>query len=128
MHCFKHGSVAAIGICKFCGKGVCSACVADTGHGLACRDSCEEDVDLQARILRNNAKVLRAANAQARSAGIFAFVLGLCFLGVAWWLYDKTPISMIIFFSAIGLLFTVFGLLRMVERYPNPDEQRNSLR
>jgi hypothetical protein len=127
MICFKHQTVAAIGICKFCGKGVCTSCVADTGHGLSCRDSCEGEVHIMARMVRNNAKVLRAANAQIRSSGILMFVLGLASLAGAWWIYDSGQLVAAIAPLAFGLLFSVFGLTRItVERYPNPDERKQA--
>lgn len=125
MNCFKHNSVSAIGICKFCGKGVCRACATDTGHGLACRDSCEEQVNVLARIVKNNARVLRAANAQVRSSGLFAFAMGLAFLCGAWWGYDSGVLPVAIIFFVFGFLFSIFGLKQIaVERFPNPGEQK----
>jgi hypothetical protein len=44
MKCFRHPDLDALGICKQCGKGLCGLCVADTGSGLACKNSCEKRV------------------------------------------------------------------------------------
>ena len=42
MRCFYHQDKDAVGICKFCGKGVCTECAVDLGKGLACRSRCED--------------------------------------------------------------------------------------
>jgi hypothetical protein len=44
MKCFRHNNSEAIGICKNCGKGLCTFCVVDLGYGLACIDSCQDAV------------------------------------------------------------------------------------
>lgn len=47
MKCFGHPEIDAIGICRACGKGLCSKCFIDTGTGLACQGSCQKAVSLQ---------------------------------------------------------------------------------
>ena len=37
MNCFNHPRVVAVGICKYCQKGLCTDCVVDLGHGVACK-------------------------------------------------------------------------------------------
>ncbi len=37
MNCFNHPDTPAIGICKFCQKGLCKECAYDLSHGLACK-------------------------------------------------------------------------------------------
>jgi hypothetical protein len=44
MNCYRHSEIASIGTCKACQKGLCRDCVTDTGNGLACKDSCEQEV------------------------------------------------------------------------------------
>lgn len=44
MKCFGHPEIDAIGICKACGKGLCSICFVDTGLGLACNGTCQKVV------------------------------------------------------------------------------------
>ena len=41
MECFYHDGRPAVGTCRSCLKGVCRACVADLGKGLACAGRCE---------------------------------------------------------------------------------------
>ena len=38
MNCFNHPDVPAIGLCKYCQKGLCKDCVVDLGYGIACEN------------------------------------------------------------------------------------------
>lgn len=46
MKCFHHREADAVGLCKACNKGICGECAAEVGMGLACRDTCVEQVRL----------------------------------------------------------------------------------
>jgi hypothetical protein len=119
MNCFKHRATSAIGICKSCGKGVCPDCVADTGQGLACRDSCEERVGILGRMITDNARVMKTANAQTRSTGIYGIVTGLLFLAFAGWSYTERNTFLTFFNGGVGLVLLVFGAVRLTrEQYP----------
>jgi hypothetical protein len=37
MNCFYHPAVPAVGICKYCQKGLCTECAVDLKHGIACK-------------------------------------------------------------------------------------------
>ncbi|MGB0494777.1 MAG: hypothetical protein ACPGJI_00365 [Kangiellaceae bacterium] len=43
MICFNHRENQSIGICKSCGKAVCSDCAIEFSKGLACSIECESD-------------------------------------------------------------------------------------
>ena len=43
MICYQHKESQSIGICKSCGKGVCSECVIGLSKGIACSEECEKD-------------------------------------------------------------------------------------
>jgi hypothetical protein len=38
VNCFNHPDVPAVGICKYCQKGLCLECAVDLEHGIACRN------------------------------------------------------------------------------------------
>jgi len=119
MNCFNHRTSPAIGICKSCGKGVCQGCAVDTGNGLACRDSCESRVRLLTRMVDNNAKVMKTANAQSRSAGIYGLITGSVFLAMGWYAYTANQMMLVILLGGIGLPLLLIGLVRLFgERYP----------
>jgi hypothetical protein len=44
MKCFRHSDLDAVGLCKYCQKGLCTICFADVGNGLACKNICEKRV------------------------------------------------------------------------------------
>ena len=50
MNCYRHPSRPAVGSCKACSKGLCLECAHDTKNGLACVETCIEEVKRQNRI------------------------------------------------------------------------------
>jgi hypothetical protein len=40
MECFNHSGIAAVGICKSCGKALCRSCAKDLPFALVCSDAC----------------------------------------------------------------------------------------
>ena len=65
MRCFSHQDKEAVGICKSCGKGVCSECAIDLGKGLACRGRCEESARAVIQFVDRNIELsTKAAQAQ----------------------------------------------------------------
>ena len=123
MNCFAHQSSAAVGICKSCGKGLCSRCAADTGEGLACRDSCEERVLLLGRMVANNAKVMKTANRQTRSMAMFGVCTGALFMAAGAYFYDDRNPFVTLFVGGLGLIMFFHALLRLLtERFPSPEK------
>jgi hypothetical protein len=124
MNCFNHRTSPAIGICKSCGKGVCQGCAVDTGNGLACRDSCESRVRLLTRMVDNNAKVMKTANAQTRSAGIYGLITGLVFLAMGGLAYTANEMTLVILLGGIGLPLVLLSVVRLFgHRFPVAAEE-----
>jgi hypothetical protein len=42
MQCFLHRDVAAVGICRTCGKGICPACAREIDRGIVCSEACAQ--------------------------------------------------------------------------------------
>jgi hypothetical protein len=123
MNCFSHQTTAAVGICKSCGKGLCPRCAGDTGVGLACRDACEDRVLILGKIVTNNARVMKTANAQARSSGLYLVLSGALFLAIGGWGYTERNQFLAAFLGGLGLIMLGFGLVRLTtERFPNPND------
>jgi hypothetical protein len=105
MNCFNHQQVSAIGICKFCQKGLCSECAVDLEHGIACKHHQEEVVtlnDIQSyskRAVQNTGKMYKQISMIFAFLGI-VMILGGLILG------KYVPI--IIFLGIGTLLFAVF--------------------
>ena len=80
MRCFNHPEREAIGSCKACCKGLCSDCVADRGHGLACRGKHEEQVDSLNLMIARNALVQSTSRKAKYVAPAFTAFMGAIFL------------------------------------------------
>lgn len=66
MNCYRHPSRPAVGSCKACSKGLCLECGRDTKNGLACIDTCIDEVKRLNRIA-DLSLVLMEKYLQARS-------------------------------------------------------------
>jgi hypothetical protein len=83
MNCYHHQDKAAIGICKSCMKGVCSECATEIGNGLACKNSCENEVMLINQAQANQPKVQKYGNAVRILGPLFLAVYGL-YISASW--------------------------------------------
>lgn len=54
MNCFYHREAAALGICRWCQRGICTDCIAQAGGGLACRERHEREVEAMHKIIRQS--------------------------------------------------------------------------
>ncbi len=44
MQCYRHEERHAVAVCRNCGKAACPDCCEDTGQGIACCWTCEEEL------------------------------------------------------------------------------------
>lgn len=80
MKCFSHPDQNAVGTCKHCSKGVCSACAKESGWGIVCSHACETEVQaLRAMVERNRKMVPVAAKAHQRNA-VILFAMAAVFI------------------------------------------------
>lgn len=123
MNCFTHQAAPAVGICRACGKGVCAACAADTGAGLACPGACEDRVLLLGRIVDSNAGMVRAADRQVWSSGMLGVVMGVLFLALAVWVHKQAHVVTTAMLGGMGLVLLGHGFFRLTaERLPRQDK------
>ena len=109
MNCFNHQEKSAIGGCKHCYKGLCSDCMVDLGHGIACKNKHETEVENINMIISNNTKVYASASKNTLIAPIFYLFLGLVFAGFG---YSKGGMNSLGFILGAG--FIVFGVIVLV--------------
>ncbi|MBC7879482.1 MAG: hypothetical protein H7Y59_20130 [Anaerolineales bacterium] len=84
MNCFYHPDKPAIGLCKYCQRGLCTDCAAIIDDVLACQHRHEDEVHkIEQLAARNLFQSKRVASAYSRNA---------------------------IFYGLVGTLFTAFGL------------------
>ena len=83
MNCYYHPDTPAIGLCKYCQRGLCADCAAHAGDSLACKNLHEEQVRaMEALFQRNILQAKRVGSDYARNT---------------------------IFYGSVGILFTAFG-------------------
>lgn len=102
MNCFHHPDRPAIGLCKYCQRGLCAECAAIVDDVLACRHRHEENVrQLGQLAARNLFQSKRVSLAYTRNA-IFYGLAGSLF---AWFGYVQYRFigMQAVFFMLIGL-------------------------
>jgi len=89
MKCYSHNDRDAIGVCKACSKGVCSECAYDTGNGLACKETCIEEVQAINEIISRNRQMYSIGNTSnvLSSSVIMYFLFAVLFGG--WGIYNS---------------------------------------
>jgi len=116
MNCINHPDKPAIGFCKSCCKGLCADCAATLPNGLACRNACEERVNLINQIIDSNQKVISAANVQVRSSGLFILLLGLIFCVFGFLPLLMSGSTATLFMGILGLFFAAYGAIRLFKK------------
>jgi hypothetical protein len=101
MNCFYHPDTPALGICRWCQRGICTACIAEAGGGLACLNRHEPQVQRMGKMMRENTSALAIM-------GSFILLMGLVFSGASLMEYVQNdyfePMGLL-----IGVVFVLFG-------------------
>lgn len=103
MHCYKHPIKNAIGICKSCNKGLCTECVVDVGQGIACKDSCEQDVKNINEIIYKNKMIYKKSKATYYRSALIYGLLSLVFI-IYPFFGDSILMSL---FLPVGIIFLI---------------------
>ena len=112
MLCYYHPEQDAVGICKHCGRGLCTECAALVEDVLACRDRHEEPVrGLNLSADRAFQQATRLGSGYIRNA-VFYGLVGLLFAGFGVMQYRFLGLQAV-FFMLIG----VFLLYASVANY-----------
>lgn len=110
MNCYYHPEVPAVGVCKSCGRGICTACAAEVEHGIACRERCE----LRARIDH------RTSYAQGRKLERQQMVIGFVLLVLVSLMIS--PDMMMVVAVAVGIATAASRASRMLKRPRRPSQ------
>ena len=87
MVCYYHPEKPAVGLCKYCQRGLCKECGANAGDSLACKGLHEEQVRaLEALMQKNILQSKRVGSDYLRNT---------------------------IFYGSVGVLFTAFGIAQL---------------
>ena len=87
MNCYYHSDKPAIGLCKYCQRGLCLDCAAHTGDSLACNNLHEAQVrDMELLMQKNILQSKHVGSDYVRNT---------------------------IFYGSVGILFTAFGISQL---------------
>lgn len=102
MNCFYHPTAPALGLCKFCQRGLCTDCAAVIDDVIACKHRHEDEVhQLEQLAARNLFQSKRVSASYMRNA-IFYGLVGLLFTGFGVMQYRFLGLQAV-FFMMIGL-------------------------
>ncbi len=110
MNCFTHQQSVAIGICRYCGKGICPACCKESTHGVACSTACASELEKNAELLAISKRTY-GIGAKKRLPlgpvflGLFGLIIIVTALGPMW--RDYSPDWL---FLGMGVLFEGFAV------------------
>ena len=111
MKCYQHEDTESTGTCKHCCKAVCKLCAIDTGHGLACSERCEQEVQVLREIMNKSAQIYGVgSNSKVPPTGVLMYAMfGIMFLG--WGTYNSISRDRLDLFALImGTGFLAFGI------------------
>lgn len=117
MKCFRHPEQDAVGTCKSCCKGICRDCTAEQPKGLACRNSCEEDVRALTQLLESSMRISPLGTkvwlghrtnmlwtaAACAAVGILFVVLGA---------FHDPPLAIVV---ALGAVLALWGVVQGIQ-------------
>ena len=113
MQCFLHQGVAAVGICRTCGKGICPTCAREIDRGIVCSDACAELALINHQIVERARRVYGIGVKPKIPLGAWFFgAVGLLILSSAtlilWSNSNDGPTAA--YTGGFGLLFLVFAV------------------
>lgn len=116
MVCFYHPDKPAVGLCKYCQRGLCSECTALVEDTLACRDRHEKEVRALEEMTRQNFLKSRRMRADYLRNAIFYGVVGL--------LFTAFGVSQLQWLGLQAVVYAVIGLALLYAALANYLEGR----
>lgn len=116
MVCYYHPDKSAVGLCKYCQRGLCSDCAAHAGDSLACRNLHEEQVQAMEVLLQRN--IL-----QAKRIGS-DYVRNTIFYGLVGTLFVAFGLSQIKWLGWQAVVYSMIGLALLYAAVANYLESR----
>lgn len=97
MNCFYHPTTPAIGICKYCQRGLCTDCAAVVDDVLACQNRHEDEVhQIEQLAARNLFQSKRISSGYMRNATFYGLV-GVVFAGFGLLMYNFLGLQAVVF-------------------------------
>jgi hypothetical protein len=80
MNCYNHPEKDAVAICRACGKAVCRKCGLETENGIACQQSCANQLAKQEELNSTFSAHLKSIKRLNFLGSLFSIVMGLLFM------------------------------------------------
>jgi hypothetical protein len=97
MNCFYHPTSPAVGVCKYCQRGLCSECAAVVDDVIACKNRHEDEVhQIEQLAARNLFQSKRVSSGYMRNA-IFYGLVGAVFAGFGLWQLKWLGLQAVVF-------------------------------
>jgi hypothetical protein len=104
MNCFYHPDRPAVGLCKYCQRGLCTECAAIIDDVLACKKRHEDEVRaLEQLAARNLFRSKRVGSGYLRNA-IFYGLVGGVFAAFGLWQLKWLGLQAVVFIMLGGFL------------------------
>jgi len=114
--CYYHPEKSAVGLCKYCQRGLCADCAAQAGDSLACKGLHEEQVHAMEVLMQKN--IL-----QSKRVGS-DYVRNTIFYGVVGVLFSVFGFSQLRFLGLQALIYLMIGLALLWAALANYLESR----
>jgi hypothetical protein len=114
MNCFEHPQKPALGTCTYCGRGLCRDCTAVVQGKLACRGSCEGEIQRARQFLQKSERAMdqrsivyeTSGNVYHQAFAITAlFGLGFVVIGTVMMVADMAIPGAVLL--GLGVIFTM---------------------
>jgi sulfite exporter TauE/SafE len=102
MNCFYHPDTPAIGLCKYCQRGLCSECAVIVDDVVACKNRHEDEVQQLGQLAARNLFQSRRVSSSYMRNAIFYGLVGILFAGFGLVQYRYLGLQAV-FFMMIGL-------------------------
>jgi hypothetical protein len=112
MNCYSHNDNTAFGVCKHCTKAVCPECAIDTNEGLACSETCVQEIKSY-NLMMNKSKDLYGIGKDGKKMPVTIIMYSLfsvIFLVVGTFRTIYEP-GIDIFALGIGAIFGILGII-----------------
>ena len=97
MKCFNHNAAEAVGVCMYCGRALCPACIASpSASRLVCASGCQTALERNERIIR---LLLDKSVQNARASAFYYYLCGGLSAGAAVAAWFLLPSPFLIYFT-----------------------------
>jgi hypothetical protein len=79
--CYYHPDKPAVGLCKYCQRGLCADCAATAGDSLACKGLHEEQVRAVELLMQRNILQSKRVRSDYVRNTVFYGIVGILFTG-----------------------------------------------